>query len=198
MAALTDIAGIGTIPRMVLAAADAYAERSVIEEAEFALRYDELADALLQSTRACMAAGVERGDRVSIWAPNVHEWILAALGLQAAGAVLVPLNTRFKGAEAAYILNKSGARLLFTVGDFLDSNYVEAIRDEEIPGLERIVSLRGGGDGAQPWDAYLADGEAIDEGAAQCEVLCQADKRFVDRAFAVRMEVAGGVSTNLH
>ena len=141
MAALTDIAGIGTIPRLVLAAAQRYGARNVIEEGEFALRYDELEAAVLRPTRAFIAAGIERGDRVSIWAPNIHEWILAAIGLQAAGAVLVPLNTRFKGGEAAYILNKSGARILCTVGDFLGSDYIEAIAGEEVPGLERIVAF---------------------------------------------------------
>ena len=56
------------------------------------LRYDELEAAVLRSTRAFIAAGIESGARVSIWAPNIHEWILAALGLQSAGAVLVPLK----------------------------------------------------------------------------------------------------------
>ena len=59
-----------------------------------------------------MAAGVERGDRVGIWAPNVSEWILAALGIHFAGGVLVPLNTRYKAAEVGYVLRKSRARLL--------------------------------------------------------------------------------------
>ena len=59
--------------------------------------------------RAHRAAGVEPGDRVAIWAPNSLEWIVAALGVTTAGGVLVPVNTRFKGAEAAYILARSGA-----------------------------------------------------------------------------------------
>ena len=59
-----------------------------------------------------MADGVGPGDRVAIWAPNCAEWMLAALGALRAGAVLVPLNTRFKGAEAAYILRASGATTL--------------------------------------------------------------------------------------
>ncbi len=163
MVALTDIAGIGTIPRLALAAARAYGERNVIEDGEYVLRYDELEAAVLRSTRAFIAAGIESGDRVSIWAPNIHEWILAAIGLQAAGAVLVPLNTRFKGGEAAYILNKSGARILCTVGDFLGSNYIESIADEEVPGIERIVALRAASGSAQSWDDFLAGGDEVDE-----------------------------------
>ena len=47
-----------------------------------------------------IAAGVERGDRVAVWAPNGRLFVVAALGTVTAGAVLVPLNTRYKGAEA--------------------------------------------------------------------------------------------------
>ena len=56
------------------------------------------------------------------------EWVIAALGVYRAGAVVVPLNTRFKGDEAAYILDRAQAKLLFTVTDFLDTNYVDAAR----------------------------------------------------------------------
>ena len=45
-------------------------------------------------------SGIEPGDRVAIWAPNCTEWVIAALGISAAGAVIVPPNTRFKGGEA--------------------------------------------------------------------------------------------------
>ena len=79
---------------------------------------------------------------------------MAALGLHSAGGVLVPLNTRFKGHEAGDILDRGGARLLFTVTDFLDTDYVALLRGAYgpaegdrpvagLPGLERIVVLRG-------------------------------------------------------
>lgn len=64
---------------------------------------------------AFIACGVRKGDAIAIWAPNQVEWIIAALGAQAAGAVLTPLNTRLKGREAGDILRRSRARLLFTV-----------------------------------------------------------------------------------
>ena len=56
------------------------------------------------------------------------EWAIAASAVHRAGAVLVPLNTRLKGPEAAYILNTARARLLFTVSDFLDTDYVTLLR----------------------------------------------------------------------
>src|SRR5205814_5140173 len=85
------------------------------------------------------------GDRFAVWAPNMWEWPIVALGGHRAGGVLVPINTRFKGREAAYILAKSRARILFTVTDFLDTDYVSLLRatGEELPELEQIVVLRG-------------------------------------------------------
>ena len=98
---------------------------------------------MVWSTRAAMAAGLEPGDRASVWAPNIHQWIGSALGILGAGGVLVPLNTRFKGDEAAYVLGKSRARMLFTVTDFLDTDYVAMLRaaDADLPSLEQIVVL---------------------------------------------------------
>ena len=82
----------------------------------------------LRAARAFMAAGVAHGDRVAVWAPNIHEWIVAAIGLQTAGGVLVPLNTRLKGGEAGYILEKSGARILCVVEEFLGIDYLDLLR----------------------------------------------------------------------
>ncbi len=98
-----------------------------------------------------MAHGVEPGDRVAIWAPNVWEWIPAALGIHLAGGVLVPLNTRYKGVEAGYILGRSGARVLVTMGEFLGDRLRRHARGApstsppSCPRCAAIVTLRTGG-----------------------------------------------------
>ncbi len=89
------------------------------------------------------------------------------MGLQSAGGVLVPLNTRFKGAEAAYVLRKSGARILCTVGDFLDTNYVELLAGEDLPSLEETLVLRGPASGATPWAEFLERGRSVAEDEAR-------------------------------
>jgi acyl-CoA synthetase (AMP-forming)/AMP-acid ligase II len=155
-----------TIPRLVQAAAESFAERPAVEENGVATSFRELWETGLDATRAFCAAGIERGDRIAIWAPNMREWIVAAIGLQCAGAVLVPLNTRLKGAEAGYILRKSGARILLTLGEFLGVNYVEALSDEELPQLETIVVLRGAADGAATWSDFLATGTGVSRESA--------------------------------
>jgi long-subunit acyl-CoA synthetase (AMP-forming) len=75
-----------------------------------------------------IAAGVERGDRVAIWATNRLGWIVAALGAQSAGAALVPINTRFKGEEAAFILTAAKVRMLVTGVDSLGLDAVRMLR----------------------------------------------------------------------
>ena len=93
----------------------------------------------------CSRRGIERGDRVAVWAPNSLEWIVAALGVTTAGGVLVPINTRFRGAEAAYVLARSGARVLFTVRGFLDTDYPALLAGAGValPALEHTVLLAG-------------------------------------------------------
>ena len=54
-----------------------------------------------------VASGVQPRDRVGIWCFNNLEWIVAVFGIWEAGATLVPVNTRFKGGEAADILRRS-------------------------------------------------------------------------------------------
>ena len=108
-----------TLPHLITQAANLYGSQVAIQDGDIALTYQELNEARLQSARAFIAAGIEKGDRVAIWAPNIYQWIIAAIGLQSIGGVMVPLNTRMKGSEAAFILNRSGAKILFTVNDFL-------------------------------------------------------------------------------
>ena len=77
---------------------------------------------------ALIAEGVVPADRVAIWAPNTHHWVLAALGALSAGATLVPVSTRFTGPEALDVIGRSGARVLFVAGDFLGVDRLAALR----------------------------------------------------------------------
>jgi len=155
-----------TLPRLVQQAAEQFADKIAIEEQSQRISFRQLDLLRLEACRAFMAAGIEKGDRVAIWAPNISEWIVAAIGLQSAGAVLVPLNTRMKGSEAAYILNASGAKLLLTVSGFLGIDYPSLLDGESIPALQQTVLLRGSAEGTLPWQDFLAAAEQVDESAA--------------------------------
>jgi acyl-CoA synthetase (AMP-forming)/AMP-acid ligase II len=85
--------------------------------------------------------------------------------------VLVPLNTRFKGMEAGYILRKSGAVVLCTVADFLGTDYVGSLAGEDLPDLRQLVMLRGSADGA----IGLADLRVRGETVPEAEVRARAE-----------------------
>ncbi len=156
----------GTIPRLVRASAERYPDLEALVDGPTRLTFPELADAVVRATAAAMAGGIRRGDRAAIWAPNCGEWVIAALGLLSAGAVLVPLNTRFKGREAAYVLSQSGARAVFTVNGFLGTDYVALLRNDgfDLPALETIVVLQGDPPpGTVGWANYLAAGSVISD-----------------------------------
>ena len=122
-----------------------FSDLVAVRDGEIGLSYAELARDARAFGAALVESGIEPGDRVAIWCGNCAEWIVAALGLFAAGAVLVPVNTRFKGAEAADILSRSGARLLVTVTDFLGTDYVAMLAGTGValPALDTIVVARG-------------------------------------------------------
>ena len=150
---MTDDQLPATIPGLVARAAALFAAREALVDERERLTFAELAAQVDRAGRALVASGIEPGDRVAIWAPNCTEWVIAALGIFAAGAVLVPLNTRFKGGEARYVLERADVKLLFTVTDFLDTNYEAMLRAETraARSSREIIDLRGPG-----WAEFLA------------------------------------------
>ncbi len=161
----------GTTPRLLHSSAERFSAREAIVDVsdDRTISFAGLATAAHDAARAFLALGIERGDRIAIWAPNVWEWVVAALGLHSAGGVLVPLNTRFKGREAAYILGKARAKALVTITGFLDTDYVTLLRDAvdveaELPDLDAIVVLRGTApEGTRSWTEFLAAGSTVDD-----------------------------------
>ena len=131
MTSATDTA-TGTIPGLVQEAGRRHPDAEAVVDASGAggvrrVSFAELADRVRRCAAACVDRGVEPGDRVAIWGPNSLEWVVAALGAVSAGAALVPLNTRFKSDEAAYILDRSRARFTFVSPPFLGNDYPEML-----------------------------------------------------------------------
>jgi acyl-CoA synthetase (AMP-forming)/AMP-acid ligase II len=165
-----------TIPSAVTASITARGDAEAIVEPARRVTYRQLGELVNTSTRAMMAAGVESGDRVAIWAPNGLGWIVAALGAQSAGAAIVPINTRFKGEEAAYILSAAKAATLVTTVGFLDTDTVAmlAAAERQLPDLRLIVLLDGSAGvketpthiDVKPWQAFIGRADEISVAAA--------------------------------
>ncbi|MEE9416501.1 MAG: FadD3 family acyl-CoA ligase [Acidimicrobiales bacterium] len=154
-----------TIPSLLRAAAAAWPDSEALVEDELRLTFEQLVDTVYQAARSLIVSGLEPGDRVAIWAPNISEWIVAALGTHEAGGVVVPINTRFKGREAGFVLTRSQARFLFTVSDFLETNYVEMLADADAGGdLAELIVMRGEvDDGCTSFSDFMARGDGLDD-----------------------------------
>lgn len=132
--------------------------------------YSELRERVREVARAYIAAGIRRGDRIAIWAPNGLEFILALFGAQDIGASVVPLNTRYTGHEAADILNRSGSSILVFTNSFLDRDFACLLREAINAGapqpehLRLLVDVDAAPDtGALPWDEFLKTGANVTE-----------------------------------
>jgi fatty-acyl-CoA synthase len=120
------------------------------------LTYAQLNDQVDRLARALLAAGIEKGDRLGIWAPNCAEWVLVQFASAKAGAILVNVNPAYRTSELEYALDQSGCRMLVAAREFKGSDYV-AMVEEVRPGLEqleRVVHLE-----TPAWDELLAQAE---------------------------------------
>ena len=108
---------------MVLSAADRFGDAEAVVNGPLRLNFAQLVERIRCAAGAFADLGIERGERVAIWAPNSAEWIIAAFGLLTAGGVLVPVNTRFKAEEAADVIGRSGAKAVLVQKGFLGLDY---------------------------------------------------------------------------
>ncbi|RNL78968.1 AMP-binding protein [Nocardioides marmorisolisilvae] len=116
--------------------------------------YTELNDDVNALARGFLEAGVAKGDRVGIWAPNCAEWTMVQYATAKIGAVLVTINPAYRTHELAYVLNQSGVSLLVSATEFKTSNYRTMIGEvlAETP-VERVVFI-----GTDGWTALVTAG----------------------------------------
>jgi HIP---CoA ligase len=163
-----------TIGAAVERAAAMFGDTEALVDDRQRLSFTDLATGVSRSARALLAAGLTRGDTVAIWAPNVAEWALAALGAVGIGAVVVPLNTRYQPTEAADIIARSRARMVVCTEGFLGRGYASELvaLADTLPHLDTVVAITvADGDtpapavptGAIGWDDLLASGHDIDD-----------------------------------
>ena len=90
-----------------------------------------------------LAAGVEKGDRVGIWAPNCAEWTLVQYATAKIGAILVNINPAYRTHELEYVLNQAGISLLVAAPSFKTSDYAAMIEEvrPSCPALREVVLL---------------------------------------------------------
>jgi fatty-acyl-CoA synthase len=119
-------------------------------------QFDADTDALASGL---LAAGIQVGDRVGIWAPNCAEWVLLQFATAKIGAILVNINPAYRGHELEFVLRQSGVRLLVSAESFKTSDYramIAEVRDG-LDALQQVIFL-----GTPEWDELFAAGRAAD------------------------------------
>ena len=119
-----------------------YPQNEALIYPDRALRYDfsHLEWYARKIARGLLSLGIERGDRVAVWAPNVPEWVVLQFALAKIGAVLVTVNTSLRDAEIEYLLRQSETSTLIIVSGFKEIDYVKTLYD-------LIPELRGSKEG---------------------------------------------------
>jgi fatty-acyl-CoA synthase len=143
------------------AAAHAGREALVVRHQDVRWSYAELDERVDELARGLIAAGLEPGDRLGIWAPNCAEWVLVQYASARAGVILVNVNPAYRMSELEYVLRQSGARMLIAATSFKGSDYaaiIDAVRPAA-EALERVVLL-----GTDGWDELVAAAAAVDPG----------------------------------
>src|SRR3954463_5595564 len=118
-------------------------EALVVRHQDVRLTYAELDEQVDVLARALIAAGLEKGDRLGMWAPNCAEWVLVQFASAKAGVILVNVNPAYRTSELEYALDQSGCRMLIAAREFKESNYVAMVEETRphTKTLERVVHL---------------------------------------------------------
>ena len=119
---------VTTIPAALRAAAAAHPEHPAYVEDGTTTSYAELLERVRGVARAYVAAGLQHGERVVVWAPNSVDWVVAALAVSYAGGTLVPANSRYTGHEVAELVDRTGARAVVVLDGFLGRTQIADLR----------------------------------------------------------------------
>jgi acyl-CoA synthetase (AMP-forming)/AMP-acid ligase II len=153
---------LGSTVNGVLATCEQHPTQMAVEDGDIRWTYADLSDHVLAAVRACIGWGVQPGDRVGLCAANSARWIVAALGIQGAGGIVVPLNTRFKGDELSYILTKGEVSRVLTEGLSSRRAMVEAVAGADRAGIDWIAM-----DDESAWSAFLHRGLEVPAAGAR-------------------------------
>ena len=116
--------------------------------------FREIATRIDEAARRLIAAGVGHGEHVALWLNNSDDWIFIAFAVQKIGAVLVPINTRFRSRDLSYVLAQSDSVFLITHDRSGPVDYAgmvreavalpaagDTVRDPCFPLLRRVILL---------------------------------------------------------
>jgi fatty-acyl-CoA synthase len=184
-----------TIGEMLREMAEKYpdSEALVAPPWDVRLTYRQLLDVCGQAARSFLALGVQRGDRVAVWATNHPEWVITQFATAMIGAILVTVNPAYRSHELEYGLKTSQVQTLVLLDKFKSSDYVKMLQEvcpevrkakpghiesKNLPHLKNVILLGKKASGAMwNWDAFMKLGEEISaEELSKRELVLDADE----------------------
>lgn len=159
-----------TIPRLLNDTVKKHGDRQAAVFFEQGVRwtYSEFAREVEALASGLLELGLEKGERIGIWAPSRFEWLLTQFATARLGLVLVNINPAYRPFELEYALNKVGCRAIVTARKFKTSDYTDMLQKlgrEKLPLLEIIICM--GKDipgGMLSFDEVLENGRSCDRG----------------------------------
>ncbi|MAM38794.1 MAG: AMP-binding protein [Erythrobacter sp.] len=150
-----------------------------------------------------LALGIERGDRVGVWAPNCAEWTIAQFATARAGIILVNINPAYRVTELEYTLRKVGVKALVCAESFKSSDYVGMVEelipnfgrqtgglvDDRLPSLQHIIKI--GGSPRRGWKNF---GEVCALGREDRQTNLDAVGAQLDRNDAINIQFTSGTT----
>ncbi|HEY5727134.1 MAG TPA: AMP-binding protein [Acidimicrobiia bacterium] len=135
-------------------------EAIVVAHQGVRLRYHEFAVAVGDVARGLLGLGLEKGDRLGIWAPNCLEWALVQYATARLGVILVNINPAYRSHEVGYVLAQSGCRALVSATELKTSSYVDMVDEVRptLPALEHVTFI-----GTDDWAQLLERGSGVTE-----------------------------------
>jgi len=152
-----------TLSQVLRDSATRFPQHNAIIEPSSAQTYTQLNRKVDELARGLLDLGVGKGEKVGLWMPNISEWVITYFAVARIGAVIVPMNTRYKTHEVEYILGDSEATTLFMVDAFAGIDFIDMITQarKALPRLQHIVVVgERTADGSHRFDDLTARGAA--------------------------------------
>jgi len=132
-------------------------EALVVVSQNYRITYKQLWFEVDSVAKSLLAYGIERGDRVGIWAPNRFEWVLVQLATARVGAIMVNINPGYRYADMRYAVEHSKLKMLIASAGFRKTSYVEMIDHLRFGGNcpEHVVVME------NDWRTFIGKGCAV-------------------------------------
>jgi fatty-acyl-CoA synthase len=209
------VSGTSDTPLLGLTIGDAFdqtvarfADREALVVRQQGLRYTwrELREEVDRCARGLMALGIEKGDRVGIWAPNRAEWTITQFATAKIGAILVNINPAYRLHELEYALNQSGCKALVMAPTFRTADYTGMVQTlcpelahsapgqldaHKLPHLRHVIRLAGDRvPGMWIWGEVLERAKEVSREALEAR---QAQQEFDD---PINIQYTSGTTGN--